>query len=63
MKRNLNWLDRVMLAVTFAEAGCPELASEYSKTGKPAGKNRSCHGADACATGRGVGAAPHAATR
>ena len=26
MKRNLNWLDRIMLAVTLAEGNCPEEA-------------------------------------
>jgi len=63
MKRNLNWLDRVMLVVTFAEAGCPELAGDYATVGKAAGKSRNCHGADGCATSRGVGAVHHAANR
>lgn len=29
MKRNLNWLDRIMLAVSFAEANCPNEARGY----------------------------------
>ena len=40
MKRNLNWLDRIMLAVTFAEAGCAEEAQGYlAETGKTCGCN------------------------
>ena len=52
MKRNLNWLDRVMLAVTFAEAGCPELAADYATSAKGADKRRIGHGPEACANGR-----------
>ena len=38
MKRNLNWLDRIMLAVTFAEANCQEEAQRYlAKPGKACG--------------------------
>jgi len=29
MKRNLNRLERIMLAVTFAESNCPEMARGY----------------------------------
>ncbi len=29
MKRYLSWLDRMMLAVTFAENDCPEMAENY----------------------------------
>jgi hypothetical protein len=29
MKRNLNWLDRIMLAVTFAEGNCPDEARSF----------------------------------
>ncbi len=52
MKRNLNWLDRVMLSVTFAEAGCPELAGEYLGPGKGGDKSCTCQGTGKCATGR-----------
>lgn len=58
MKRNLNWLDRVMLAVTFAEAGCPELAGEYTGSGKGDGKSRTCHGSEKCTSGRAARVAP-----
>lgn len=52
MKRNLNWLDKVMLAVTFAEAGCPELAGDYAGSGKGGDKSHTCQGSEQCATGR-----------
>jgi len=29
VKLNLNWLDRIMLAITFAEANCQEEARGY----------------------------------
>ncbi|MBU0681773.1 MAG: hypothetical protein KKD73_10175 [Proteobacteria bacterium] len=29
MKRNLSWFDRIMMAITFAEANCPEEARGY----------------------------------
>lgn len=62
MKRSLSWLDRLMLAVTFAEAGCPELAGDYASAGQVAGKRRGRQGADTCATVGGVGAISHAGT-
>lgn len=61
MKRNLNWLDRVMLAVTFAEAGCPELAGDYAGPGKGDSKRRTCQGPKSCATGPAARVAPLAA--
>lgn len=52
MKGNLNWLDRVMLAVTFAEAGCPELAGDYTGYGKGDRKSHTGHDEKKCASGR-----------
>lgn len=52
MKRNLHWLDQVMLAVTFAEAGCPELAGDYAGSVKGGDKSHTCQGSEKFTTGR-----------
>lgn len=44
MSGKLNWLDRTMLAVTFAEAGCPELTGGSGPTGKVDGKSGNLDG-------------------
>lgn len=51
MRGKLNWLDRIMLAVTFAEAGCPELTGGSDPTGKVDGKSGNLNGRGVSAAG------------